>query len=66
MEGKIEDYFKKHKLGKTQYIKENGKWSNGKIYHVKVKKILPPNEFTIYELNNEIKTVRSLQTDKTY
>jgi len=62
----IKEYFKQHKLGSITNIKPAGQWAKGDLYHVTVKRLRPPTEFTVYELDGEIKTVRSLQTGKTY
>lgn len=66
MDEKIEAYFAQKRLGKIKYIKPTGAWAHGSLYHVKTKRIRHPNEFTVYELDGDIKTVRSLQTNKTY
>lgn len=66
MNQKIEAYFTEKKLGKIKDIKPSGTWAHGSLYHVKTTRWRRPNEFTVYELNSEIKTVRSLQTNKTY
>ncbi|MEG0998878.1 MAG: hypothetical protein RSC99_10030 [Clostridiales bacterium] len=66
MKNKIESYFARTKLGKIKEIIFVGNWSQGDLYRVKTTRWLHPNEFTIYELDGEIKTVRSLQTNKIY
>ncbi|MEG1497553.1 MAG: hypothetical protein RR385_09305 [Clostridiales bacterium] len=66
MNEKIESYFAQKKLGRIETIEPTGLWLHGNLYHIKTKRWGRPNEFTVYELNGEIKTVRSLQTNKIY
>lgn len=66
MNKKIRQFFRDHKLGKIKSIREIGAWAHGKLYHVKTNRRIRTNEFTVYELNDEIKTVRSLQDGKIY
>lgn len=66
MEEKIGLCFADLKFGSVESIKEAGRWAHGALYHVKTKRRRYPNEFTVYELDGEVKTVYSLQTNKTY
>ncbi len=65
MEQKIIEFVNSHNLGKILEIKQISNWWKGKRYHVAVKK-LRRKEFTVYESDGEIVTVKNIWTGKEY
>lgn len=63
MEKKIKAFFKEQKIDKVKSIKQFDDWAHGHRYHVRCWNIF--KEFTVYELNGKINSVRDRMRNET-
>ncbi len=66
MEDKIKAYCEAHGLGKVKKFLPLGPWAKGEKYIVKTNRKLGLNVFTVFEEDEEVKTVRNQKTQKAF